>query len=105
MQRPEKPTKATTRYTPMGRVHTRKKFIGRLGGDDYSGNSPKDAERQIGCNFYKRGLNNKIFIWRGEWLRCITVSDKEWDKAKELKNKTTLAKINEDLLKRIEVSK
>ena len=83
----------------MGRGHTHNKRIGRWGGDDYSGNSPKDAQRAIGGNFYKRGLNNKIFIWRGEWLRCVTVSDKEWDKAKELKTKLTLAQINENLLR------
>ena len=99
------------RCIPMGRGHTPNPRIGRYGGDDYIAPTPKDAEWKLGPNHYKRGLNNKIFIWRGEWKRCLTITeaqlDKEKDKQEKMKRRkpkkgVTLAKINADLLKRIE---
>ena len=85
----------------MGRVHTRRKRLGHQGAEDYTDPAPDGAQKQIGPNYYKRGLNDKIFIWRDEWLRCLTVTDKEFDKASDIEIKTSLSKINANLLSRM----
>jgi len=86
----------------MGRVHTPNPTRGRYGGDDYIAPTPEHAEWKLGPNHYKRGLNGKIFIWRGEWKRCLPITEAHFKKKHEIGKTVTLAQINEDLLNRIE---
>ena len=88
----------------MGRGHTRKARIGRLGGTDYTLPPPKGAERRLGPLFLKL-VRGKVFSYQNDWRRDTTVSSEEFEGAEKIERKLTLKEINEDLLKRIEASK